>query len=119
MQPQRRWIHVLLAVIVVVFLCGGIAYPLVSIELRLWRNRAIAARLVESLRTRFPAARFRGNVSYEREVIYISVLSEPDPESRPDIERWLRGFKSGQGIAPEIWLLFPDSTGEEKDVTKI
>lgn len=94
---------------------AGIGWPLISIQLRLWRNGAIAAQLVESVRVRFPGAEFHGAASYEREVVYISVVGELDPESRLDVEEWLRRLKAEQRIAPAIWLRFPESIGEEKD----
>lgn len=115
---SSRLIRVLPGALVVLALFGGLVWPLVSIQLRLSRNGAIAARLVESLRTRFPGADFRGTASYEQEVIYVSVVGDLDPASRPDVGQWLRRLKAEQGIAPEIWLRFSD-TGEGKDTIKI
>jgi hypothetical protein len=112
-------IRALPVMIVVLVLFAGLGWPLVGIQLRLWRNGAIAARLVESLRARFPGAEFRGIASYEREVIYIKVLGGLGPEGRPEVERWLRKLKGEQGIAPAIWLTFPDSSAEEKDAIRI
>jgi hypothetical protein len=111
--------HALPATLLVLVLFGGIGWPLVSIQLRLWRNGAIATRLVESLRTRFPGADFRRGASYQREVIYIGVRGGLGPESRSEVEKWLRRLKAEQRIAPEIWLRFPDTSAEEKDTTKI
>jgi hypothetical protein len=107
-------IRALLAAIVVLVLFSPIWWPLVHIQLRLWRNGAIATRLVESLRGRFPGADFRGIASYEKEIIYISVLGGLRPESRPDVEQWLRALKAEQNIAPAIMLRFPDTpVGED------
>jgi hypothetical protein len=117
--PTTRLIRALPATIVILVLFAGVGCPLISIQLRLWRNGAIAAQLVESLRVRFPGAEFRGIASYEREVIYIQVLGGLRMESRSEVEQLLRGFKSEQRIAPEIWLEFPEFSGEEKDAIKI
>ncbi len=112
-------IRALAVMIVILVLSSGLWWPLAGIQLRLWRNGAIAARLVESLRARFPGANFRGIASYDREVIYIKVLGGLGPESRPEVERWLRTLKAEQGIAPAILLTFPDSSAEEKDAIRI
>lgn len=118
-MPARSGCLIRAAAIVALVLFVGIGWPLISIQLRLWRNGAIAAQLVESLRARFPGAEFRGTASYEREVVYIHVVGGLDPDSRPEVEQWLRRLKSEQQIAPAIWLMFPEFTGEEKDAIKI
>ena len=102
-------------VLLVSILLGALILPVVNIQLRLWRNGAIATRLVHSLRTQFPEAKFRGNVSYERELVYINVLSELAPERRRDVEQFLRRLKAEQGIAAAIWLWFPENIGQAKD----
>lgn len=116
---SSRWIRALPAAMVILILFGGIGLPVVVIQFRLWRNNAIAARLVELLRARFPTVEFRGSASYEREVVYIGVVRGLDPNSYPEVEQWLRRLKREQRIAPAIWLSFPDSTGEEENFVKI
>lgn len=106
----------LIALLTLVFF-ACLIWPLVDIQLRHWRNGAIAARLVESLQARFPAARFNGAASYDLEVNYISARSGVDPESRPDVEQWLRQLKADQRITPAIWLRFTDAS-DEKDWIK-
>ena len=110
-----RLFRALPLVLVVLVIFAAFVLPLASIQLRLSRNGALAARLVESLQTQFPGAEFRGGASYEREVVYIQVAGKLAPERRSDIEQWLRRLKAEQGIAPAIWLTFPEFTGEEKD----
>jgi hypothetical protein len=106
-------------VLLVSILLACFILPLVNIQLRLWRNGAIATRLVDSLRAEFPGAKFRGNVSYEREVVYINVLSGLAPEHRRDVEQLLRRLKAEQRIAPAIWLWFPENIGEAEHAIKI
>jgi hypothetical protein len=104
---------------VIFALIGAVAWPLISIQFRLWRNGAVATKLVTSLQARFPEGEFRGAASYQREVVYIRVLGGVRPECRPDVEQWLRRLKVEQEIAPSIWLLFPEFSGEEKNAIKL
>ncbi len=115
--PSSRLIRGLPAALVVLVLIGGLAWPLVRIQLRLSRNGEIAARLVEALRARFPGADIRGAASYEREIVYIRVVGGVGPACRLDIEEWLRMRKAERGIGPAIWLRVPSGTsGEEETI---
>jgi hypothetical protein len=93
---------VLLAPLVFVIL--GVTWHLADIQLRISRNGKVAQQLVESLEARFPGIRFRGAVSYEREVIYISVVNRLDEADREEVERWLREQQIEHRITPQIWL---------------
>lgn len=115
---SSRLIRALATAVVVLVVLGSIAWPFVSIQLRLARNGAIARQLVASLRAEFPTASVRGNASYELEVVYLTVVGL-DEAGRRDVERRLREIKAERRIAPEIWLRFSDSTDEEKDMIKI
>jgi hypothetical protein len=117
-NPSCRWQRALPIAVVLLVLFVGFGWPLIDIQFRLWKNRAIAAQLVESLQTRFPGAEFRGIASYEREVVYILVGGGLDPKNRPDVEQWLRQLKVEKKVAPAIWLRYPESMGEEKDTIK-
>lgn len=89
----------------VLFVVGFFVWQVVTIQLRLWRNGAIASQVAQSLRERFPGVDARGGASYEREVIYIGVYGV-DNRKRPEIAEWLRAHKQERKIAPEIWLRF-------------
>ena len=98
----RFWPLAVVAVAVLVFL----AWTPVSIQLRLSRNGAVAQRLVESLRARFPGVNFRGAASYEREVIYISVVDHVEEAIRSEVEQVLHQEKAEHCLEPEIRLRF-------------
>lgn len=115
----NRWMTVVSIVVVAAVFWAAIGWPLLSIQLRLRRNTAIANRIVESLHERFPGAKFRGNVSYENEVVYITAITGLEPKQRTDVELWLIRMKSDQRIAPEIWLRFGDSAWEPENTIKI
>jgi hypothetical protein len=115
---SRRLILALPITFVILCVFGVIGWPLIEIQFRLWRNGAIGTELVESLHERFPGAKFRATASYQREVVYIRVLGGLHPESRPDVEKMLLKLKAEESIAPSIWLLWPEFTGEEKDAIK-
>jgi hypothetical protein len=102
----------LVAVAVFVF----VLWPAVSSQFRLSRNGASARQLVESLHASFPAVNFRGAASYEREVIYISVLERVDAPVRAEIEQWLRQEKQKRKIGLEIRLQF---AGDDLDDIKL
>lgn len=112
---RRRWLH-FLAIALAVLGAAPFVWQIVSIQLRLSRNGAIAQRLVESLHARFPGVAFRGGASYESEVIYITVVELVDEATRGDVERWLRGQKIEQKIVPEIWLRFSDDTVDDNTI---
>lgn len=105
-NPERRWFGRFLLALVLAVPLVTIVYPLVSIQLRLSRNGALARSLVESLNDRFPEAVFRGGASYEREVIYITALGRLEDSRRREVEQWLRDKKAEQRILPEIYLDF-------------
>lgn len=106
----RRLFRSLPIVIVVFGALMLLVWPLVSIQLRLSRNGAIVSRLVQSLHARYPGASFRGNTSYEREAIYITIMDGLKAVNRQDLEQWLRAQKSEQRIVPTILLrLSPDA----------
>jgi hypothetical protein len=115
---HRRLIRLLPGALVLLGVLSFFAWPLVNIQLRLSRNGAIAAQLVESLRDRFPDADFRGTASYEQEVIYITVVGGLNKSSRQDVEQWLRRQKTERKIAPAIWLKFSDDI-HDQDITEI
>jgi hypothetical protein len=113
---HRRWLRFLLMVLVVLVVVVFLVWPIVSIQLRLSRNGAIAHRLVESLHARFPGITFQGAASYEREIIYITVVNHVDEASRRDVEQWLREEKNEQKIVPEIWLRFSDDSVDDNTI---
>lgn len=95
----------------------GFVLPVINIQLRLWRNGAIAAQIVESLRTRFPGANFGGSANYQSEEISIWVKEGMDPERFPEVVQWLRKLKAEQKIAPTIHLgSYKDPTREKETV---
>ncbi len=93
--------------------------PFIDIQLRLSRNGAIAAQLVESLHIKFPLANFSGTPSYEREVIYIQVGKDLDREWHPEVEQWLRKLKEEKKIKADIWIWPPDSDHTVKEAIKL
>ncbi len=93
----------------------GLAWPVVDIELRLWRNGRIAQELIQALEVRFPGVGFRGAASYKDEVVYIMVVSHLDQSYRAQVEAWLRTAKGERSIAPQIRLRFVED-GLERDV---
>ena len=119
MTARHWWLTRVVPSVLLLGLAATLAWPLVGIQLRLSRNRAVAAQLVESLHSRFPEVSFRGNVAYNREVVYITAINALDETARQSVEQWLRRLKAEQGIAPTILLRFSDSIGEEKDMIKI
>jgi hypothetical protein len=108
--PQRGrrpiWIRFLPLEVAAVAVLVFLVWPVATIQLRLSRNGAIARQLAEALHTRFPGADFRGVASYEREVIFISVLNRVDESVRRDVEEYLRAEKTERRIELEIWLRF-------------
>src|SRR5262245_35172979 len=108
-------IRAVLVVTIVFAILGAIASPFIIIQLRLVRNGAVATQLVNSLRAEFPTANVRGNVAYDREVVYITVVGL-DEAGRRDVERRLREFKAERRIAPLILLRFSDNTAQEKEI---
>jgi hypothetical protein len=113
---HRRWLRFLLIALVVLGIVVFLVWPLVSIQLRLSRNGAIARQLVQSLQARFPGISFGGAASYESEVIYIHVADRVDEPTRRDIEQWLRGQKTEQKILPEVWLRFADDFDDSNTI---
>lgn len=107
-----RWPPSLTILLVLLVIAAPFIWTLASIQLRLSRNGAIANRLVESLHARFPGLDIRGVASYEREVLYISVIGHVEEAPRQDIEQWLRGQKDEQKIAAVIWLRVLDDADE-------
>jgi hypothetical protein len=110
---HRKWLGICFVVVVVVALLIGFVWPLVSIQLRLPRNGAIAHQLVDSLHVRYPGTGFRGVASYESEVVYIRVVGRLDEAKRQDVERWLRRQKAERQIAPVISLRFENDFEKE------
>ncbi|CEF49246.1 unnamed protein product [uncultured bacterium] len=111
---QRKLPGVALLVLVAVVVTG-VTWPIVAGQLRLSRNGKIAHQLEELLEARFPGIGFRGAASYEREVIYISVVNRLADADREGVERWLRVQQIEQQIAPDIWLRF-ESDDPDKEV---
>lgn len=116
MRTDRRQWLLFLAIALAVLGAVTFVWQIVSIQLRLSRNGAIAHRLVESLHARFPGVAFRGGASYESEVIYITVSDRVDEATREDVERWLRGQKIEQKIVPTIWLRFSDDAVDDNTI---
>lgn len=94
--------------LVVLSLMAYYACVIVVIQLRLWRNGAIAAEVEEALHSRFPQARFRARCSYEREVIYVRLTAGEDAIDENEVERFLRALKAECRISPDILLKFVD-----------
>ncbi len=105
-DSRRRQMRFAALALAAVAIAAVLLWPVVDIELRLWRNGAIADRLAASLHSRFPAVGFRGAASYKDEVVYIVVFDHVDGPTRGEIERWLRAEKAERKIAPEIRLRF-------------
>jgi|SRR5579871_236991 len=105
--------------ILIIVIVASVVWQIVSIQLRLSRNRAIADRLVESLHSRFPDITFHGGPSYEREVIYININEHLDKATKREIEQWLRQQKAEQKIAPEIELRFSEDYVDESSPIRI
>ncbi len=101
--PSFRFICRVLLLLVVLYGVGVLA-TLASIQLRLWRNGAIAEQLVKRLDTTFPVAKFRGGAGYNREVVYIAVTDGADKVDGKEVEDWLREKKNTEKIAPQIVL---------------
>jgi len=78
--------------------------PIVEIQFRLWRNGAIGTELAESLRKRFPGLTFRSGASYQKEVIYITIIGDFDDATLLEVEQCLRAQKAEQHLSQEIWL---------------
>src|SRR5262245_45017797 len=115
---HHRLIRLVPGALGVLVLLGCLAWPFMTIQLRLSRNGAIARQLVESLHTKFPGAEFRGVAAYNREVVYITVVSGPGEGRRRDVEQWLRRLKAELNIAPGIELRFPQEV-DDKDTIRI
>src|SRR4051794_20349285 len=90
LSRSSRVISALPGVLAILVFVGAVGWPLLSIQLRLLRNGAIASDLVELLHLRFPDAEFRGVASYDREVISIVVVSGLDPKDFPNVEQYVR-----------------------------
>lgn len=90
--------------VVAIILCGLVLWQLLQIQLRLSRNGAIARQLASSLREKYAGVEFRGNASYEREVVYLTVGEGFDQARLEELERWLRNQKTERGIGAAIWL---------------
>jgi hypothetical protein len=104
--------------VAVLLVLGLQAAAIVSIPLRLWRNGAIAREIVDRLSVRFPDAHFRGTASYERDVIYITLVSDPKNLDRQEVEAYLRTLKAQRRIAAVISLKYVDD-GHSEDAVKI
>ena len=98
-SPYRKIVFVVLFALMI-FVVLGFAWPLVNIQLRLWRNGKIAQGLAQSLEARYPGIGFRGAASYKDEVVYVVVVNRLNPEDLDEVETWLRKAKREQKIAP-------------------
>jgi hypothetical protein len=113
-MSTRRRLGILAAVFVIVGLLVGLAWPFVSIQLRLHRNNTIAQQLVGSLSGQFSGSDIRGAAAYDREVVYITVIGRSEENKQKDILDCLRRLKSDLGIAPAIWLRFSEDSDDEQ-----
>ena len=102
----RRSFQFLLLVALLLTIFLGFIWPVISIQLRLKRNGAIARQLKDALHAQFPAVNFRGTANYESEVVYIMVDEQVEETIRSKIEEWLRKEKTKQAIKPLIELRF-------------
>ena len=106
---QRRVIaigFILLLLIGVTVMVASVVVPLVAIHFRLSRNGAIAKQLAESMEAQFPGVEIRAAAAYNREEVYVIIVSESNERKRAEFERWLRNQKVEREIAPQIRLRF-------------
>jgi len=111
---RRRLLGITTVVLLSVGLLAYLAWPFVSIQLRLHRNNSIAQQLVASLSGQFPGSKIRGTAAYDREVVYVTVIGHSEEKKQKEIEDSLRRLKSDLEIAPAIWLRFSEDSDDEQ-----
>ncbi len=108
---KRQWIVV---VIIVAIFMLPVVVPLGASAWRLARNQPAARSLAQSLADRFPAARFVGSASYERDYIYISAYGVADKSAQSEIRDWLIDEKARRHLNDRIRVRFTDEkTGND------
>jgi hypothetical protein len=113
-DQRRRWLAIMTVAFLSVGLLACLAWPFVSIQLRLHRNNTIAQQLVRSLSGQFPGSKIHGAAAYDREVVYVTVIGQTEGNNQKDIEDSLRRLKSDLRIAPAIWLRFSEDSDDEQ-----
>lgn len=113
MITLRRKVLCFTLILLVNLLVIGFIWQYLSIQHRLSRNSEVTQQLVQSLKARFPESEFRGAASYEREIIYITVMNRLSEDERQDVERWLQKQKIQQKIKPQVRLRIANDLDKE------